>query len=51
MLIFVLRVTLVEVIYVVGFKLEEVLVLAESGINVSSFSSPAMFITHPLLPH
>lgn len=33
-----LRVALVVVICVMGFKLEEELVLVESGVNVSTFS-------------
>lgn len=38
MFIFVLRVTLVEVTWVVGFKLEVTLVLVESQVNVLIFS-------------
>lgn len=46
-----LRVALVVVICVMGFKLEEELVLVERGVNVSTFSSVAIFVNRPVPPH
>lgn len=47
----ILRVTLVVVICIVGYKQGEVLVPVESGVTLSTFSSVPVFVNHPVPPH